>query len=392
MADRSAIEWTDATWNPIRARAVATGKIGWHCEHVSPGCLHCYAEKLNVQRFGTRLPYKPGHRKDVEIFLDEKKLLEPLRWRRPRDIFVCSMTDLFGAFVPTAMIAEVFGVMAVAGQQFFGPGGIGMRVGTIYDKGLTNPRPLRAMGTRFGPHRFQVLTKRSDRMRELLNSASFRKLVAAAAYRHAHDRVCAGGLADAIEDGSGWPLPGIWLGVSVEDQQRADERIPDLLATPAAMRFLSCEPLLGAVYPWTELILAKANKLVGQPVNGEMPGIDWLICGGESGSKARPMHTDWARSLRDQCAAAGVPFFFKQWGEYVPSDHPAAAGLGLNDRRFSGFFTEGGPLMFRLGKKAAGRLLDGREHNGMPTMIRFDGQTEGQIAHTIGSLKLEQQP
>ena len=133
MGDHSKIEWTDASWNAIRARNKATGKVGWHCEHASPGCVHCYSESFNRDRLGTRLAFKPGHRDDVEIFLDEAMLLQPLRWRRPRKIFVCSMTDLFGEFVPDAMIDRVFAVMALAPQ-----------------------------------HTFLVLTKRSARLREYM--------------------------------------------------------------------------------------------------------------------------------------------------------------------------------------------------------------------------------
>jgi hypothetical protein len=169
-----------------------------------------------------------------------------------------------------------------------------------------------------------------------------------------------------------WPLPNVWLGTSVEDQQRANERVPVLLDTPAAVRWLSCEPLLGPVD------LRQAHLAV-RP----LPRVDWIVAGGESGPRARPMHPDWARSLRDQCAAAGVPFLFKQWGEWAPGgDWPHLPDAALSLRK--GFATiipsgayhgRGYPFsvnaigredIVRVGKKAAGRLLDGVQHDGFP--------------------------
>jgi protein gp37 len=387
MADGTKIEWTDASWNPVRARRfvalpgadpgdLGEERIGWHCEHASPGCANCYAEKFNMAGrsafTGTRLPYKPGHRKDVEIFLDEKKLIEPLRWQRPRRIFVCSMTDLFGTFVNDETIDRIFAVMALCPQ-----------------------------------HTFQVLTKRPDRMR-----AYFER------YDAAHDHNCADMVADAAAAllgrpgakgsdrydgaGPGWPLPNVWLGTSVEDQKRADERIPHLLATPSAVRFLSCEPLLGPVDLGLERGWCRAcGKLTGGSIFGHCDDpsspcfagevlvqdwLHWIIAGGESGPRARPMHPDWARSLRDQCAAAGVPFFFKQWGEWAPHRPVAGGNLAADVRSgrvtvvhpsgrsdvevfeaTGGRNTEPGTrYVARVGKKAAGRLLDGQAHDGMP--------------------------
>src|SRR6266852_4678221 len=217
MSDKTAIEWTDATWNPIRARNLKTGKVGWYCEHATTGCEFCYAEGFNL-RLGTGLPFKPGHRKDIEIFLDEKMLLSPLRWKKPRMIFVCSMTDLFADFVRDEWIDRMFAVMALCPQ-----------------------------------HRFQVLTKRAKRMRDWVTKERSRtapvECVAglyveypsvAARWPFDVDRALGIGM-------RGWPLPNVWLGVSAEDQERADERIPELLATPAAVRFVSLEPLLGRI-------------------------------------------------------------------------------------------------------------------------------------------------
>jgi protein gp37 len=286
MGSNTKIEWTDASWTPIRARAKKTGKLGWHCEKVSGGCDICYSEKWNKGRFGTGLPFKPGHRKDVDIFLDEKMLFYPLHWKKPRKIFVCSMTDLFADFVPDEWIDKVFAVMALCSQ-----------------------------------HTFQVLTKRSKRMREYMRNA---------------DRVreCDISLACEKIDGlrehnlggceSGWPLPNVWLGVSCEDQQRADERIPDLLATPAAVRFVSAEPLLAPIdftyfTPAHSLFWAAStytgndgverDDLFGRPVEG----IDWIISGDESGHGARPGNIEWHRSIKNQCVEAGTAYFLKQF-------------------------------------------------------------------------------
>lgn len=333
MADKTNIEWTDASWTPIRARRRGDGKTGWHCEHITTGCEHCYAERLN-NRLGTGLPFKPGHRRDIKIFLDEKMLLAPLRWRKPRVIFVCSMTDLFADFALDEWIDRVFAVMALAPQ-----------------------------------HTFQVLTKRAKRMREYLTPdrrdawsragdplGDWAPLSPQEYYNQAHifesvptlqGRRC-------ISVFSRWPLPNVWLGISAERQQEADERIPHLLATPAAVRFVSAEPLLGPVdltnyLVGHELHGVDLSRDVGSKVGaciGWTPPLNWVIAGGESGPRARPMHPDWARSLRDQCADAGVPFFLKQNGEYLMA----------------------GDAMLRVGKKAAGRLLDGREHNAMPSV------------------------
>jgi protein gp37 len=338
MSDRSAIEWTDATWNPIRARVKekigpkAKNALGWHCEHVSPGCEHCYAETMN-KRLGTGLPFKPGHRADIEIFLDEEMLLAPLRWKRPRKIFVGSMTDLFADFVEDRMIYDCLGVMAETPE-----------------------------------HTYQLLTKRPARMRELLTHWSQHSALSRA-------------------------LPNVWLGVSCERQEEADERIPLLLQTPAAVRFISAEPLLGPI--------DLCDLAVSRGANGEhhidalhcedaaadcgdfgTTTLDWIIVGGESGPNARPMSIQWARELRDQCAAANVAFFFKQWGEWAPAGSQPSGARGRfafgdyeHDRRamiqcdgYPRQFTKFGArsTMQRVGKKAAGRLLDGTEWNQFP--------------------------
>lgn len=324
MGDNSGIEWTEATWTPIRARNKATGKVGWHCEHVTPGCEFCYAESMNM-RLGTGLPFKPGHRKQIEICLDENMLSQPIRWKRARMIFVCSMTDLFADFVTDAMIDKVFAVMALAPQ-----------------------------------HTFQVLTKRADRMRDYMSKRDSRDRHSAMTY--AALMASTGQWNTPALDLKSWPLPNVWLGVSAEDQRRADERIPLLLGTPASVRFISAEPLLEQIdFSLSQRTNANGTKrgIVGAGV--DLGTIDWVIAGGESGRNARPMHPDWARSLRDQCSAAGVPFFFKQWGEWVTeTQSPEDAVLPSWSRR------QNGVQVWRTGKKAAGSLLDGREHKAMP--------------------------
>jgi protein gp37 len=265
MGDKSGIQWTEATWNPT------TG-----CTHVSEGCTFCYAASLASGRL-SHVPAYAGlaenGRFNGTVRLLPDRLDQPLRWTRPRMIFVDSMSDLFHDAIPPSYLARVFAVMAAA------------------------PR-----------HTFQILTKRPGRMRSLMSSTDFREAV----------RQVKG---EARTDGSwaatplAWPLPNVWLGTSVEDQRWADIRIPILLDVPAAVRFLSCEPLLGPLdlVTWTDDWLTKAE---GSRVNWG-PSIDWVIVGGESGREARPMHPDWARSLRDQCGQASVPFFMKQAGNVL---------------------------------------------------------------------------
>ena len=250
------------SWNPIRARNLATGAIGWHCEHVHEGCRNCYAERHNEKRFGTGLPYKPGHRGDVEIFLDEKTLIAPLGWRTPQRVFVCSMTDLFGEWVTDSWLDRILVVMALCQR-----------------------------------HIFIVLTKRPRRMRDY-----FRALddTSARARDERLGRVRARSDDDDIYLGIRWPLPNLWLVVSCSEQEDADEFIPLLRDTPAAVRGVSCEPLLAPI------------DLRRYLVTGDTRPLRWVIAGGESGPGARPMHLEWARSLHDQCAGSGVPLFVKQ--------------------------------------------------------------------------------
>ena len=338
MSDGTKIEWAanadgtpGASWNPIRARNRKTGAVGWFCTHASPGCVGCYAEAMN-NRLGTAVAFKAQNAADVELFIDETMLTLPVRWRKPRTIFVCSMTDLFGEFVTDAFIDRLMSV---------------------------------AMSPATQHHTFIVLTKRGARMRAYFES--FREDGQGWLTRNGVD----GFKAEVGVAPNRWPLPNVWLGVSVEDQRRADERIPDLLATPASTRFLSVEPLIAPVD--LSAIARKRGDGFTRPLDGRFNTIDWVIVGGESGAKARPMCLAWARAIRDQCAAAGVAFFFKQWGEFAPvkvfDEHDTLIRAG------DGVYGAPGAVhganiypMRRLGKRAAGRLLDGRTHDDRPTL------------------------
>lgn len=298
--------------------------LGWHCERVSAGCVNCYAERINQQRFGTGLPYNRVSRDRVEVVLDTRTLLLPLRWRKPRRIFVCSMTDLFGEWVPDAFIDRVFAVASLCPQ-----------------------------------HTFLVLTKRTERMRAYLTNDDRMYVL-----RSSIEEWC-------TEDTPGplpWPIPNVWLGASVEDQAAADRRIPELLATPAAVRFLSCEPLLeevfiedfefcGAgygVFPggdprlfdpdeevctvaevenWKAACVewdrgAGVDRGPGCATMGDgsvwtgggfglggytrRSGLHWVVVGGESGPGRRPCEVEWIADIVRQCDQAEVPVFVKQ--------------------------------------------------------------------------------
>lgn len=307
MSNNSAIEWTDATWNPT------TG-----CTKVSEGCRNCYALKFAERFRGT-----PGHyfEHGFDVMLRHDKLELPLMWKKPKKVFVNSMSDLFHEQVPDEFIEQVFAVMSATPQ-----------------------------------HTYQILTKRPKRMLEWFthNRAIF---VAGAAHQMGHRP-------PQVTWDEWWPLANVWLGVSVENQQTADERIPLLLQTPAAVRFLSCEPLLGPVSlagfdgkiyrPWLDSIAWRVD-------------IDWVIAGGESGPNARPMHPDWVRSLRDECTSAGVAFFFKQWGEWLPNAQDYDANPGDFDYERKHIMVGDIP-MCRAGKKKAGRKIDGRTWDEFPVV------------------------
>jgi protein gp37 len=333
MGDKTAIEWTDATWNPV------TG-----CTRVSSGCDHCYIERTPPFRQTGRRFDGDGPGSTTGVLLHHDRLHQPWRWRKPRRVFVNSVSDLFHDAVPDDYIAQVFAVMDAAPE-----------------------------------HIFQVLTKRPARMRSLLSSLAF---------EHAVFKHWSGGSAlNPDERYPGWPLPNVHLGVSVEDQRAADLRIPTLLDTPAAVRFLSCEPLLGSIELVPEHLggYPESDQWTRDRQAGLVPLLNWVIVGGESGPHARPMHPNWARSLRDQCAVADVPYFFKQWGEWAPPTelvenhwcdvweerhvqyvHPVDGRTMSHGDWGVGDHEQGWAQMHRVGKKRAGRELDGRTWDEYP--------------------------
>jgi protein gp37 len=288
---------------------------------------------------------------------DDEVLTKPLRWKRPRLIFTNSTSDLFHDGVPETVIDRIFAVMALAPK-----------------------------------HTFQVLTKRAARMREYLSADDRRAKIAyqmgkISATRGIGAMTFGHVQAGRISSGESWPLPNVWLGVSAERQQEAAERVPLLVETPAAVRWISAEPLLGPIELedlWGVRPVYRGDNTSG--VIDYEPCIDWVVVGGESGAGARAMHPDWARDLRDQCAEEGVPFFFKQWGEWGPgaefhADPTARKAyrgevltLQVKDSRDIKMCIPtrdtdqlGPALTLELfGKKSAGRLLDGRTHDAMP--------------------------
>jgi protein gp37 len=321
------IEWTNVTWNPV---------VG--CNKVSDGCKNCYAEVMHKRQRGMN-PEKYSRPFLDGAFPHEASLELPLHWKKPRMVFVNSMSDLFHENVPFEFIDKVFAVMQKAEQ-----------------------------------HIFQILTKRPERALEYYQWQ----------FHNRPDRKCL-------------RPDNVWIGTSVENQKTADERIPYLLQIPAAVRWLSCEPLLGEVdlknikvnaditnYPnilnvfngWIE-----NNTSEGVGAISQTGKIKWVVCGGESGNGARPMHPDWARKLRDDCIAAGVPFFFKQWGEWCPSGvfkfsdrrkmkHLAVGKDGKNliitGDNYKHISHTMHKVMVKAGKHKSGRLLDGVEWNEWP--------------------------
>lgn len=310
MSANSDIEWTDATWSPT---------LG--CDKVSPGCTHCYAINTAYrQEFAFKRPEYQGLTRKLpdgsvnwtgQVAVLRDRIALPLHWKTPRRIFVDSMSDLFHEDVPDEFIDQVFGAMALADWHIFQvltkrPARMLASLQRLADKFVTESPFLQAVSV---PGQAQVRTEIGWATGSSLRPERTRDDPFALT----------------------WPLPNVWLGVSVEDQQRADERIPLLLQTPAAVRFLSCEPLLGPVdlLRWLD---PHRNRHTGYPPCTCIK-LGWVIAGGESGPNFRPMDLDWARSLRDQCKAAGVAFHFKQVGGRTH----AAGGRELDGREWSEF-------------------------------------------------------
>lgn len=384
MAENSKIEWTDATFNPW---------IG--CTKVSPACDHCYAETLSKARLG--VPWGAGQPRRRTTAENWK---QPLRWNRKAEkegrryrVFCASLADVFDAEVPNEWRLDLFRLIVQTPNL---------------DWLLLTKRPKVARtflsGFAMAPGKSGFLTHNGDTPKGWGGS---------------------GEIIHGVSRDQAWPLPNVWLGTTVENQAMAEVRIPLLLETPAAVRFLSMEPLLGPVDltdidynpfldglrktprpcpddpDWPQLRYDALRGHLKGPDDIGLPRLDWVIAGGESGAKARPMHPEWARSLRDQCAAAGVPFFFKQWGEWATSAISMSTGAPVF-RRFETFdqwvskastWINGGicldrdgtllhigadfmdardsgkfpvTIMHRVGKARAGHLLDGVEHRAVP--------------------------
>lgn len=327
--NRTKIDWADIVWNPV------TG-----CTKVSEGCRNCYAERMS-KRLGGRCGYPKDE--PFKVTLRPDKLDEPFKWKKPQRIFVNSMSDLFHDDVPDEYIFKVLQTMANA-QWING-------------------------------HKFIILTKRPERMKGII------MVIKDDLEEQAKPEKLPNGMMRHQMTFS-FPLQNIWLGVSVEDQSTANERIPLLLETPAAVRFISAEPLLGAIN-LTNLDQGwRTNALTGEQSDMGRPWcdtrkLDWVIVGGESGPCARPMHPDWARSLRDQCEAVDVPFFFKQFGEWSPVGEIKQTELSNGIRsglyryvdingRIASHSMMSDCLVQRVGKKIAGRELDGRTWDEVP--------------------------
>ena len=285
MSTGSSIEWTDATWNPV---------VG--CTRASAGCDHCYAvamthrlEGMGQSKYAGLTVLNPRGERHFNgvVRTDEAALGIPLRWKKPRRVFVNSMSDLFHKDVPFEFIDRVFAVMNATAWRLPIP------------EDVTKTKPW---------HTYQVLTKRPERMAEYLASRMGKFKLGKHPLFQCRDIFCGHGPdlmnASAVLQ---WPMPNVWLGTSCENQAMADERVPHLLACPAAVRFLSCEPLLGPI----DFMWDRSMRI----------GLDWVIVGGESGHGARPMNPEWARSIRDQCFHNDVAFFMKQMGGAIDKRH-----------------------------------------------------------------------
>ncbi|MDL2279041.1 phage Gp37/Gp68 family protein [Desulfovibrio sp. OttesenSCG-928-G11] len=334
------IEWVSTpekrglTWNPIS---------GCPGPKVSPGCSNCYAERTAKTRLAGRCGYDADDPFGIHVF--PERWLQPLQRRKPARIFVCSMGDLFHGGVSDTHIATLFGIMALCPQ-----------------------------------HTFIVLTKRHERMESFISNARLSRCVGLAVCELPQE------VLDKLHNKEPlhWPLPNVVLMVTVCNQAEAEEKIPVLLRTPAAMHGVSVEPMLGPVdftrlhcSGWVDSDVKfvfdalQGRSESSQHINFDEEKLDWVICGGESGPKARPMHPDWVRSLRDQCGQARVPFFFKGWGEWTERDQYADglitySGEYIASDNISGPWESSTALVCRVGKRRAGRLLDGEEWNEAP--------------------------
>jgi protein gp37 len=370
MSSKSNIPWTDATWNPV---------VG--CTHAgSPACDNCYArdghEKRHKAYCEGKLQNTPQYAQPFEkVQLIPERLSDPLRWRKSRRIFPCSVSDIFHEAVPDSFLDRIFGTIILTCEK----------------------------------HTYQILTKRIDRAERYLREADREKWVYESVEltrQNFNDPTWVKAqLLKALDKN---PMPYMWLGVTAENQEQFDKRVKILLQMNAAVRFVSAEPMLGRIdaalglcqecpncgnRSWLDL--PHGERVCDDCDETFLDTLDWIICGGESGPNARPMHPDWARSLRDQCQEAGTRFYFKQWGSWMPISqmadgycdtlyHPAPEndpeairrckvenGVMQIDGTFPEFrFPEGAMMMYNIGAKKAGSLLDGKEWKQLPEVAR----------------------
>lgn len=334
------IEWATKVWNPV------TG-----CTPISAGCANCYAKRM-ANRLKGRHGYDAADPFKVTIHTEDK-FLEPLKWRKPSNVFVCSMGDLFHKDVPTLEIDKVFAIAAISPKHNFM---------------FLTKRPDR-MATYFDTPAKKLAERWEDVIYSMGISAGDDEIDTVASFLH---NIC----------GLGWPLKNIWLGVSVEDQKAADDRIHYLNEISAAVKFVSCEPLLSEI---------NFEKSLGESLKWHAGGlkncISWVISGGETGHNARPVHPDWIRSIRNQCDSGGIPFFFKGWGEFKNgSDYinlKTSNHIVLTNGEFARWdnddwksiskkysvnqFNDLKPFVVcKTGKKQSGDLLDGKQYHEFP--------------------------
>lgn len=347
VSDKTKIEWTDRVWNPV------TG-----CTKVSAGCANCYAERFAGRGMGA---WKG--RKFSEVLCHPERLDAPLHWRKPCRVFVNSMSDLFHPSVPFSFIAEIFERMSWGFNLTCKKKDCECECEHDPERFSPDDEECKCW-TEIAGHAYQILTKRPERALKFFRWLD--KPDEQGSENSNADRCC-----PTYSDGIDCQK-NIWLGVSVEYQKTADERIPLLLQTPAAVRFVSCEPLLGPAdlagyyladrcggrYPFPSLAEEHRTKRINL--------LDWVIVGGETGPGARPMNPDWARSIRDQCQSAGVPFFFKGWGEWGDQKSWESWCEAHNTKSYDWPDNRKSGDRFRVGKKYSGRMLDGRTWEEFP--------------------------
>ncbi len=303
---KTKIEWADFTWNPVDG-----------CSKVSEGCRNCYAERHARRLWGMRF--------FTEIRCHPEKLGQPEIIKKPSKVFVCSMGDLFHEDVSDTFIGDVFSKMAMAHQ-----------------------------------HTFLVLTKRPERAYRWFTQYYNGGFTAEELIRGRVNTLLHRHPSEPIE-GWRWPLKNVWMGTTTENQPMADERVPWILRIPAALRFVSVEPMLGAVI-FRKIVMPDGDHLGNFFNHGTGTGIDWVICGGESGPSARITHPNWVKDLLGQCQDTRIPFFFKQWGEWLPIEGEVPAEYTEHPMRKLG----DGITFVRLGKRLSGDIVAGRQWHEYP--------------------------